>query len=55
MVGIIEMSFAAGEDFRFGLLAKGLDFGLDDELIGTDYGDMTDRNRAHLKAFPDYI
>ncbi len=31
---------AAGEDFLFGLCAKGINFGLSDEIVGPDYVDL---------------
>ncbi len=31
---------AAGEDFLFGLCAKGINFGLGDEIVGPDYVDL---------------
>jgi hypothetical protein len=39
-VGIGEMRFTAGEDFEFGLCAKGFNFGLGDKIVREDYSDF---------------
>jgi hypothetical protein len=48
-IGIIEMGFTAGEDFVFCLWAKGIDFGLGDQIVRED--DFKLRSMLSCKGF----